>query len=479
MVTKIRHGTPSCLNLSNCILLFAAFLSAGTLYCEAPDGRTRLSLSVSEAVKRGLSISEEARIAASQTRESDTGVLIAKSQVRPEVTGQFQYIRTIRTILKNPGNAGLPYGYGQPNNYTTGIGITQPIYRPGALLGIRIAEDYLKTARDQESEARLDLVLRICQAYYDTVLAESLTTISRAQADQLDSQLRDLELRRKVGNVSDLDILRVRVNRENIEPQLVAAANARDNALLGLSQLLNIEKNTDLILTDHLSADGFEPVSDQELGDLVRNALGTRPSIRAAKRMTSIREAQIKQAKAAYLPSVDAIGNLGEQAFPGYLIPSGEDFVDNWSVGFQINIPLYSGGRKKAQIKAAEERANQAWLSLKQAQDTVESQADEAQRQLRRGADLVTTRTRTTTQASRVFQLTELAYKEGAATHLELDDARMNLGQSRAHETQAVHDYYLHYLSLLRVVGVPAESFTSANSLSSHKPGAAMNSSSP
>ncbi len=462
---------------SKSALPLAALFHSLALPAEPPVVRTTVSLSIRQAVERGLAVSEEARIASSQTRETATGVAVAKSYVLPEVNGQFQYTRTIRTLLTIPGLAGLPFG--QANNYSMGIGVSQPLYRPGAVLGIHIAEDFLKVAKDQESETRLDLVLRICQAYYDTVLADALAAISRAQAAQLDAQLRDVELQRKAGNASDLDVLRIRVNRENIEPQLVAVANSRDDALFALGELLNIEKNSDLVLTDPLTADGFEPVSDEELQRMVGTALVTRPSVRAAKRMAGIRETQIKQARTSFYPTVDAIGNLGEQAFPGTLIPNSRDFIDNWSVGFQINIPLYSSGRRKAQLKAAEERAQQAWLSLKLVQDSVESQAEESRRELRRSAELVSTRTRTTAQAARVFELTELAYKQGSASHLELDDARLNLRQSRANETQAVHDYYLFYLRLLRTVGVPAESFSSANSLMSHKPATVKKSSSP
>jgi len=450
-------------------LLFPAF-EASAQPLKEPVLREPVSLSIETAVQRGLAISEEVKIASSLTKQTETGVTVARASTLPEVNGTFQYTRTIRTLLSIPGFTSIPgIPFGQPNTYSMGFNVGQPLYRPGALRGIHIAQDFLKSSKDQESEARLDLVLRICQTYYDSLLADTLATIARAQADQLDAQLKEVQLQHQAGNVSELDVLRVQVNRQNIEPQLVAAINARDDAMFPLKELLNFDKDTELVLTDHLVADNFHPVDDAELESLVRNSLSTRASIQAAKRMTHIREEQVKQAKSASYPSLDAVGTFGEQAYPSDFFPNNRDFLDNWTVGFQINIPLFSGGRRRAQVKAAEERANQAWLDYKVLQESVESQAEEARRQLRRSADLVATRTRTTTQAARVFDLTELSYKQGAATHLELDDARLNLRQSRSNETQAVHDYYLFYLRLLRVVGIPAESFVRINSLSSHK----------
>ncbi|MHB8523310.1 MAG: TolC family protein [Limisphaerales bacterium] len=435
----------------------------------------QLTLTVEGAVERGLKLGQEVRIAESQSRETRTQTDIARSLVLPSINAQSDYTRSL-TPLQLSLPPGLSFGglpFGQVNTYNFGLVFGQPLYHPGAIRGIRIAEDYFRSAKDQETETRLDLVLNICQAYYGAVLAERLAEIAQVQIDQLDAQLKDIRLQRQAGNASDLDVSRVEVNRENIEPQKVDALNARDQALLLLKRLVNVDVHTDLTLADQLTAENFQPISDAEIGDLMNAAVQRRAAVRAAQRLTRIRAAEIKQAKAAYLPSLDFFSRLNEQAFPQTTLPMRSDYQDDWSVGFRLSMPLFDGGQRWANVRAAKERLKQADLQLELLLETVQSNTEESRLRLKRAADLIVTRLRASQKAVRVYDLTDLAYLQGTATYLDVTDARTNLRQARANEVQAVHDYYVAYLQLIRTVGVSPEDFARAQSLSSHKPTAA------
>ena len=427
-----------------------------------------ISLSIADAVSIGLANSTALKIANSQTRQAAAGVMSARSAILPSVNGTYQYTHTIQQVFTIPGVPFLPFA--QPHMYTMGISGTQPVYRPGSIRGIQIAKGFLANAKDQESEIRLELVLEICQAYYGSVLANTLAEIARLQIALLDRQLEEVRLQRKTGNASDLDVLRVEVNRSNTEPELIRAIDARDDALRALRNILTLADWAEVKLTDQLSTEGFTPVSDNELNHLVYNALSSRPRIQAAEELVRVRENQVKAARSAFYPSIDAVGNFGEMAFPNTFWPSTSSMFDNWTIGFQINLPLFSGFRRIANIRTANEQAIQARESAKQAQQDVVNEATTARRQLIRTAGLVQSRAEGTTRARRVFELTDLAFREGSANYLDIDNARMNLAQASANETQAVHDYYMNYLRLLRVVGIPARFSQGMNPLKSNEP---------
>jgi outer membrane protein TolC len=58
------------------------------------------------------------------------------------------------------------------------------------------------------------------------------------------------------------------------------------------------------------------------------------------------------------------------------------------------------------------------------------------------------------TQATRVYELTELRYTEGIATQLDVSDARLALQQARMNEANAYHDFYLALARAERALGV-------------------------
>lgn len=425
-------------------------------------------LSIADAVSIGLSDSTALKIATSQTRQAAAGVTSARSAILPSVSGTYQYTHTIQQVIEIPGLSFLPFA--QPHMYTMGINGTQPVYRPGSIRGIQIAKGFLANAKDQESEVRLGVVLEVCQAYYGAVMAEALAEIARLQIALLDRQLEEVRLQRKAGNASDLDVLRVEVNRSNTEPDLIRAIDARDDALRALRNILTLSDWAEIKLTDGLSTEGFTPVSDGELNYLVYNALSSRPRIRAAQELVRVRENQIKVARSAFYPSLDAVGNLGEYAFPKTFWPTTSSMLDNWTIGFQVNLPLFVGFQRIANLRAAKEQAVQARESAKQAEQDVVNEAATARRQLIRTAGLVQSRAEGTARARRVFELTDLAFRQGSGNYLDIDKARMNLASASANETQAIHDYYISYLRLLRVVGIPARFTNGMNPLKSNEP---------
>jgi outer membrane protein TolC len=434
----------------------------------------KLMLTLAEAVQRGLRLGQEARIAASQSRETRTQKDAAVSSVLPYLNAQSDYTRSLTPlVLSLP--PGLSFGnlpFGQANTYNFGLVFGQPVYHPGAIRGIRIAEDYFRSAKDQETETRLDLVLNICQAYYGADLAQRFVEIAQVQIDQLEAQLKVVRLQKSAGNASDLDVSRIEVDRENVEPQRVDALNSRDQAMLLLKRLVNVDVPTDLILVDQLSADNFQSIPDAEIGGLINSAVQRRAAVKAARRLTRIREAEIKQAKAAYLPSLDFFGRLNEQAFPQTTLPMRPDYQDDWAVGFRLSMPLLDGGQRLAGVHAARERLKQAQLQLELLLETIQSNTEESRLRLQRAAGLITTRVRASEKAARVYDLTDLAYRQGTQTYLDVTVSRTNLRQARANEVQTVHDYYVAYLQLLRTVGVSPEDFARVQSLSSHTPAA-------
>jgi outer membrane protein TolC len=428
-------------------------------------------LSVEDAVEMALSESHDIRIAMSQARETATQVSVARADALPNVSLQFSYSRLI-----SPDSFQLPPGldlgnlpFGRENTYNTALGIVQPLYRPGVLRGIRIAREYFRIAQDQTAETQLTTVLNVCLTYYDAVLAHQLAEIAQAQLDQFESELKEIRLRREAGEASDLDVSRAEVNRANVEPQLVDALNTRDSAMLRLRQLINLDAEADLVLTDELNTDGFKPIEDTELGDLTSASLQHRAAVRVAQRQVHIRREEVKQARAAYLPSLDAVGSFGYQAYPADTIPDADEWQKNWTAGLQLSIPIFEGGRRRAGVIAAKERVEQAALQLDQLVRAIRIEVERWRIQLKRAEALIVTRAHASDQAVRVYELTGLSYRNGSATYLELTDARTNLRSARANEVLTLHDYVAAYLNLIRAVGVAPEAFAHVQDLESHK----------
>jgi outer membrane protein TolC len=137
------------------------------------------------------------------------------------------------------------------------------------------------------------------------------------------------------------------------------------------------------------------------------------------------------------------------------VFPSGSDFRDDWSAGLSVQVPIFSGGKRRADVELARTQLRTTELQLAQLQESIQLDVAQQRGELQRAAALIRARSQTVSQAERVYSLTNLSYEMGLQTNLQLGDARLQLAQARGNEVQALHDYYVALARLLRAAGAP------------------------
>ncbi|RIV91447.1 TolC family protein, partial [Aurantiacibacter xanthus] len=153
--------------------------------------------------------------------------------------------------------------------------------------------------------------------------------------------------------------------------------------------------------------------------------LRRRPDVRAAERDLAAATADISIATADLFPRFSLMGGLGTQA------RSAGDLVDTdslrFSIGPSFSWPIFSGGRIRAQIRAADARAEAAAARYDQAVIAALSDSEaavnrylEAQRtEAASGAALAA--------QQRAFALSQARFASGEDNRLMLESARLDL----------------------------------------------------
>lgn len=433
-----------------------------TAWVAADDG---IDLSLAAALARAAEYSEEVRIARSQADQARAQVRGARSSALPQVDVGLGYNRTLRSpmqfslpeeLFPDMGDAfsGLPFG--QEHIWNGGLTLSQTVYAGGRIrAGVEIARQGASAAELQAAETGADISLQVTEAYYGAVLAEEMVRIAEASLQQAEEHLERVQLQRRAGNVADLDVLRAEVERENLVPRVVEARNAHDLALSNLRRLLSYPADVELILSTPLrppSGDGLRAVSLPSLDEAALE-LAQRGSVQAANAQVAMSQGQVTVARAQFRPTVALNANLSQQAFPGDMLPGGDDWRSDVSLGFQVRVPLFDGMRRNAELRSARSQVEQAVLRRSQVQEGIRLEYERAVRELDRAGAQIAARQRTSSQAEEVYRLTALRFQQGLATQLEVNDARFSLEQARANEVQAFHDYHVALARAERALG--------------------------
>jgi outer membrane protein len=421
-------------------------------------------LSLSEAVSRAVALSEEVETARAQRSVASAQITQARAGALPQVSGSVVYNRTLASIFDNirlgepaepePGEdpaenpfAGLPFG--QANTWIATLSIAQPLFTAGRVgTALAIARNVRAAADLEVEEAEAAIALQVRTAYFQTILADEMVGIARQAYALADATLAQVELFRQQGTAAEFDVLRARVERDNLQPAIIEAENARRLAELNLKQLINLPAEQPIETTTSLT-----PVVAEVDRALLAAALGRRPALRSLDQQVAAREGAVRIARANRLPSVDLSANFAYQAFPDQVAPFDTDWRRDWTLSFATSIPIFDGLRTRGQIEEAQAELRLVRLQREQVRQGLELELEAALGEFDAVRAQMEARAATVMEAERTLELAELRFRSGLATQLDISNARLLLQQARVNEVQALFNYINALARLERTAG--------------------------
>ncbi len=285
-------------------------------------------------------------------------------------------------------------------------------------------------ARNYQSLRSLDRERAIVEA----------TIALRADAVQLQ------ETRNKAGLINEVDVTRARTEQANVEAELHAIIRQRAQIEHTLAVLCGEAPATFTVA----AREGTVPPPQIPAG-LPSTLLQRRPDVVEAEQNLTAASARIGVAKAAFFPTIKLTSTAGlASADLGTLFSGGSKF---WSVGPSVHLPIFEGGRNRANLKAAEARYDQ---SLAGYRGTVLNAFREVEDSL---SDLTTLSAqgeavnRALVSASDTASLANERYQKGLSSYLEVVDAQRAALQAERQDTQLRGQRAVSTILLVKALG--------------------------
>lgn len=465
-----------------------------------------MPLTLAEALRLATGASETIGLAQAGAQRANGAQYQARSALMPQLStslnwsktlqNQFQAISRKSSSGNNSGGTGgdtttaenpLTKIFASP--YTTTFAITGslPLFTGGkATANIRAANLGRESAEIGIASARAAVQLDVTQAYYDAVLADRLVQIAESSLVQSERTLRQVQLTRSVGSASEFELIRARVTRDNQRPGWLQSRTNRDLAYVRLHQLLNLPLDRPLALTDGIveaaaptaTTAPAAPITtvnvapadvltiDPSVRAEVTRVLATtdtgatvRAPVRQAMKSVAQAEQQLRATKAQRLPTITATTNYQRLAYPNNGVPASfGDFFPNWTAGFGVSFPFFTGGRVHGDLLAAEASVKEAKLRLQQAQEGASLDARQSVAQLEQAEAAWQASVGTAEQATRSYDIAEVRFREGISTQIELSETRVQLQQALANRAKAARDLQVARVRLQLLRDLPLSS---------------------
>ena len=431
-----------------------------------------LVLTFDAAITRALRDGEEVRAANNQVDVADAQIGVSRSTGLPQLrlnSGYSQVVENARATI-------VGAVFGQAFTYTANAQLQQPLFLGGRVVaGARAASAVRNAARATTAEVRGQVVVDVERAYLNALFTKRLIDIQQRNLDVADQRVTQTQQLETAGRASRYDVLRLKVERANLEPALVQARNDHAIALLNLRRLVNVPSERPITLVselDTLALQRLLPVVDTSptVGDI-------RSAVKAAEFTRNAREAGVKVARADLLPSITATLTSGFLALPSSngvpriggstsnaFCPAGSAatrvcqnngwFTDR-NFGFQFSWPIFDGLRTKANIENAHAQVDQANVQLALVREQVAIEAAAARAEFARARTLFDARRETVAEATEAFDLAVLRNTRGVGTTLDVSDAQLNLVRAQVNAARAIYDVFLAAAELARTTGRP------------------------
>ena len=431
-----------------------------------------LRLSLGDAVAIALRQSEEVAIASAQADVSDALYGSARANIIPQLRFSSSYLH----VYESARGQAVGAQFNQPNTYTTNLNLSQTLFQGGRLVSsMRAADQVRQASRFDERELRSSLAVQVQRAYLTVLFSDRITELQERNLALANSRVTQVEQFEKAGRAARYDVLRSRVERANIEPQVIQARNDRELALLDLKRVLNVPVEQPIALVTHVDSTAAVALL-ASLAD--STTLPDRASIRSAELNAAAKELGVAVARADFYPTVSVFFQSGYQAFPGVGqgLPSsfgalttdacppggvagrtcqnGGWFSDR-QLGLNVSVPVFDGFRVKSNLELAQAQARLAQLQLKQQRELVSTDVAKARAELRRASAVFAARQQNSSEAEEAFRLATLRFSRGLSTQLEVSDAQLALLTAQSTEARATYDLFLASADLARALGRP------------------------
>jgi outer membrane protein TolC len=363
----------------------------------------------------------------------------------PTVNGSLAYQRTLASefddinfgpVDPNAPEVDLPFG--QPNNWRVNVQVQQPLFDgfrtksavSAARAGVRVSEIGVKATRAQ-------VVLQAAQAYFDAALAQRQVEIAEVTLQQAEETFKETELGFKQGATPEFDLVRAEVARDNQRTLVVQFRVQRDITFVHLRRLIGVPLDRQLDLTSKLDADDIEQILTAARTAAGINA-GARLAVAQAKEVVAAREESVKIAKGDRLPVLAAGTDFGLVNYQNQ--PFNSDWRTNWTLGVTLSLPIFDGLRRQNAVRSSQAELASARAQLANAREVSDVETAQAHANVEASKTQLETSVRTVKQAKRAYDIAELRFQQGASTHLELVDTRVQLEQALLSQARSAHD---------------------------------------
>ncbi len=450
--------------LSCSLLRIAAAQSADTV---------QLPLTIDAAVTMAMQHNPELQSARLEVQRSDARVMEAWGYTMPSVdlSGTFNHIvekpksffpdaiyyplvKLMDSTARLPRPTGqlieLPFSMSPTNSANAAINVRQILFNGSVFVGVGAASVYSQLARDLFLQKKVETVAKVRKAYFGALLAHEALTMMESNLRNAEQNLKNVQLMRSQGIVSEYDELRATVGVDNLRPIVIQTETGFRLAVDNLRNTIGIGDSVNVLPSDALI---LQEVDEGILQSADRTVLESNPNLNIVKHQIELNNASVNAERANYLPTIVAYGSYSYTAIKDNYRISTNDFYKTAQVGLNFSLNLFQGLQTNSRIEQAQLEKQKTEEQKGSLERNLQMGIRSLIGNLRQARKRIDAQQKTVETAERGYKIVTARFLSNAATQLEVNDAQLALSQAKVNRMQSIYDYLVSASELDSMLG--------------------------
>ncbi|MCE7059692.1 MULTISPECIES: TolC family protein [Dyadobacter] len=379
---------------------------------------------------------------------------ITENQIRSRLADwypqiNFNYNLQHNFIVQTSIIAGNPVKLGVSNISAAQFTLSQQIFNRDVLLANQTKRDVLLAASQNTAANKTDIAVNVSKAFYDVIATTQQIDVAAEDIVRLERSLRDAENQYKAGVADKIDFKRATISLNNTR----ASKKGNEEILKGKVQYLKALMGYPAEQELKVSFDTLQMEREILLDTLQNVDFTSRVEYQILSTQRKLQEANIQYNKWSYLPNISLNGaynlNFQNNQFT-------ELYNKNYPNSFglvTLSLPLYQGGKRKANLQSAEWSLKRLDWDIKGLQNNVNSEYAAALANYKGYLTNLLAQKENVDLAREVYDVIQLQYKSGIKTYLEVVTSETDLRLARINYYNALYQVLASKIDVQRALG--------------------------
>lgn len=377
------------------------------------------------------------QVMATKKMKEVTAIGLPQVNASADFSNFFDIPTSLVPDFSNPGSdAKIPMQFGTDYNVGASLTVNQLIFNGSYIVGLQAAKSYREMSDKVVVKSEREIKDQVTQAYGNVIVAvENFETI-KGNKEFLAITLEETKALYESGFAQEQDVDQLTILVQSADIQYNRADRLREISENFLKYQMGIEIGTEIVLTDSLGtiiAYGNDSTITNQAFDVNAHI-----DFQIATNRQELQLLNLKNEKAAFLPSLGAFYQYQQNYQNNDLSMNGDYWFPTSLWGLQLNIPILSSGQRVYVKQQAELNWQKSQIDAQMAEEglTVEFLTKKSEYQF--SVDQYKNAKDNMDLVQRVVNKETQKYQEGMSSSLNLANAQIQFFQIQGTYVQAI-----------------------------------------